>query len=149
MKRSYLLIVGLVVFVVLAVGAQGGGEKTTEETTEVPTSDTVEDLSYLLEPSELQAFLANPPEEIFFVDTRTPEEYVDGHIPTAIQIDYRDIGNNPPTDDRDALIILYCRSGNRSNTAANTLIDLGYTRVVDWGGIINWPYAVVTGNSPE
>jgi len=137
MKRSYISVVALFALVILGVSAQPNGE---------PVPD---DLATLLEPMALQEFLADPPDGFFLVDTRTPQEYVDGHIPTAIQIDYRDIGSSPPTDDKDALIILYCRSGNRSNVAAQTLASLGYTQVLDWGGIIDWPFEIVSGSNPE
>ena len=136
MKRN-ILTAFVFLAVAISVAAQGGGETSLNE------------LEYLLEPSELRDYLADPPDGFFLVDARTPEEYAAGHIPSAIQIDYRDIGRMPPSDNKDAFIIVYCQSGNRSNTAANTLAALGYTRVLDWGGITSWPYDVVTGSDPE
>lgn len=55
--------------------------------------------------------------DYILVDVRTPAEYESGYIPTAVNIPLSEIGNNPPTEDKDALIILYCRSGNRSGQA--------------------------------
>ena len=138
MKRFYLSVIVLLVLVTSGVIAQGGSE---------PAGSG--DYDYLLEPAAMLEFLADPPDGFFLVDTRTPEEYFDGHIASAIQIDYRDIGEDPPTENKDALIIVYCRSGNRSNAAAQTLAGLGYTNVLDFGGIIDWPYEVVTGSDPE
>ena len=138
MNRLSLSAVGFLA-VVLAAVAEGEAE----------TGAPAKELEYLLEPSQLRDFLADPPDNIYLVDTRTPEEYISGHIPTAIQIDYRDIGRIPPTDQKDALIVVYCRSGARSNTAARTLGALGYTRVLDWGGIVDWPFDVITGAETE
>ena len=144
MKRFYLSVIALSVLGIVGVGAQGDIEKATSVET-----GTIEEFEYLLEPSALLDFLAESPDGFFLVDARTPAEYADGHIPKSIQIDYRDIGDEPPTDDRDALIVIYCQSGNRSRSAAQTLAQLGYTHVLDWGTIINWPYEVVTGSDPE
>jgi rhodanese-related sulfurtransferase len=84
----------------------------------------------------------NPPH--FLVDVRTPEEYADGHIPTAINIPVSEIGERPPTTDKGALIIVYCASGGRSARSKARLEGLGYTRVVDFGGIFRWTGATVT-----
>lgn len=108
-----------------------------------------EDLRVYLDPDRLLALMDNPPDGVFLVDTRTWPEYVSGHIPGAVWRDYREIGERPPTADRDALIIVYCERGIRSNRAARTLNRLGYTRVLDWGGIRDWPYEVVTGPEPR
>jgi rhodanese-related sulfurtransferase len=80
------------------------------------------------------------------IDVRTPEEYAGGHIPTAINIDYREIGDALSGMDRDQPIVLYCRSGNRSGRAERTLQRMGFTDVVDFGGIIHWNGSVTTGS---
>ncbi len=144
MKRFYLSVIALSVLGIVGVGAQGDIESAASVET-----GTIEDFEHLLEPSALLDFLAESPDGFFLVDARTPAEYADGHIPKSIQIDYRDIGDQPPTDDRDALIVIYCQSGNRSGSATKTLTQLGYTHVLDWGAIGNWPYEVVTGSDPE
>ena len=82
--------------------------------------------------------------EYHLVDVRTPEEYGSGYIPTAVNIPLSTIAENPPAEDKDALIILYCRSGNRSGQAQSILRELGYTNVRNFGGIIDWPYETVT-----
>ena len=85
-------------------------------------------------------------EPVILLDVRTQEEYAAGHIENAILIPNTELAGRAPAElpDKDALIILYCRSGNRSATAARDLADLGYTRVYDLGGIIDWPYEVVS-----
>jgi rhodanese-related sulfurtransferase len=82
------------------------------------------------------------------VDVRTPAEYETGHIPTAINIPVDVIGTKPPSEQKDALIIVYCRSGNRSATARQILMDLGYTNVVDFGAVTRWEEALIMGKEP-
>lgn len=79
------------------------------------------------------------------IDVREQSEYDEGHIANSILVPLgtveSDISN--VVDNKDDAIIIYCRSGNRSNQAANLLINLGYTNVYDLGGIIDWPYDIV------
>ena len=76
------------------------------------------------------------------LDTRTEEEYETGHIPGAIVISHEQIKEKAEQvlTDNDQLILVYCRSGRRSKLAAQDLVDLGYTNVKEFGGIIDWPY---------
>jgi rhodanese-related sulfurtransferase len=82
---------------------------------------------------------------VIIVDVRTLEEYNEGHIENAILIPNETILDEPPEQlpDLDSEILIYCRSGNRSQQAAEKLIDLGYTNVYDFGGIIDWPYETI------
>jgi rhodanese-related sulfurtransferase len=82
------------------------------------------------------------------VDGRTPAEYEAGHIPTAVNIPVDVIGSTPPAVQKDTLIVVYCRSGNRSATARKILVDLGYTNVVDFGAVSKWEGGLVTGAEP-
>ena len=79
------------------------------------------------------------------LDVRTQEEFAAGHIEGAILIPNTSIAKDAPQmlADKDALILVYCRSGRRSALAANELIAMGYTKVYDFGGIIDWPYDIV------
>lgn len=154
--RRLTFIALLFLIPILALAAGGSEEVQAEPAGQAEPAaqaagafESEEDFQALLEAEVLREAIAERPESFFLVDVRTAEEYVAGHIPTAIQIDYREIGENPPTLDKDANIVVYCRSGNRSNSAAQTLRSLGYTAVLDWGGIIDWPYEVVTGSEPE
>jgi rhodanese-related sulfurtransferase len=83
---------------------------------------------------------------IIILDVRTQEEYDAGHIAGAILIPNETILDEQPEllPDLDAEILVYCRSGNRSAQSANKLLAIGYTNVYDFGGIIDWPYEVVT-----
>ena len=80
------------------------------------------------------------------LDVRTEEEYRTGHIPGAICIPNETIHSDPipRLPDKNQLILVYCRSGNRSKQASQKLADLGYTNVVEFGGIQSWTGPVVT-----
>lgn len=82
---------------------------------------------------------------IILLDVRTKEEYDTGHIKDAILIPVDTIEGEAEKilKDKDAVIFVYCRSGNRSKTAANILANLGYKNVFDLGGIKDWPYEIV------
>lgn len=81
------------------------------------------------------------------VDVRTQEEFAEGHIPDAICIPVETIGSEDPAElaDHEQLILVYCRSGNRSKQASQKLADMGYTNVVEFGGINSWPGETVSG----
>ena len=74
------------------------------------------------------------------LDVRRPEEYAQGHIPGAINVPNEEIGEKdiPELPDKSQLILVYCRSGKRSKQAAEKLVKLGYTGIVEFGGILDW-----------
>lgn len=84
-------------------------------------------------------------DDIIIVDVRTPGEYSSGHIKDSINIPLNTIEDTvmEKYPNRDTKLYLYCRSGNRSSQAARLLVKQGYTNVVDFGGINNWPYEIV------
>ena len=83
-------------------------------------------------------------EGYIILDVRTQEEYDQGHIPGAIVISHEEIMEKAEDvlTDKDQLILVYCRSGRRSKIAAEALVELGYTNIREFGGIIDWPYEV-------
>ena len=80
------------------------------------------------------------------LDVRTAEEFADKHIPGAINIPNESIGEEEIAElpDKDQLIFVYCRSGNRSKQASEKLAALGYTNIAEFGGINAWPGETVT-----
>ena len=80
------------------------------------------------------------------LDVRTPEEFAEKHIPHAINIPNETIGTAeiPELPDKGQLILVYCRSGNRSKQASEKLVRLGYTNIVEFGGINDWPGETVS-----
>lgn len=84
-------------------------------------------------------------DSIILLDVRTQAEFDEGHIPGAVCLPNEDITADLPLPfDKDAEILVYCRSGRRSAQAAEKLADMGYTYVADFGGIIDWPYETTT-----
>ncbi len=79
------------------------------------------------------------------LDTRTDEEFAQGHIEGAIMIPEYEITEKAESVilDKDTLILVYCRSGRRSKIASMLLVELGYTNVKEFGGIIDWEYEIV------
>ena len=79
------------------------------------------------------------------IDARTQSEYYEGHIAGAILIHEYEIaaGAEELLKDKNELILVYCRSGRRSKIAAQALVELGYTNVKEFGGIIDWKYEIV------
>lgn len=92
-----------------------------------------------------QAYDMMNEKEVTVVDVRTKSEYEKGHIKDAILIPNETIDSAPPTQlpDKNAIILVYCRSGRRSREAAEKLIKLGYKNVYDFGGINDWTYGTV------
>lgn len=83
--------------------------------------------------------------DLILLDVRTQTEYDQGHIPGAVCLPNEEIGQDMPVAfDKDAEILVYCRSGRRSAEAAGKLAELGYRNVADFGGILDWPYETTT-----
>ena len=78
--------------------------------------------------------------EYIILDVRRPDEFAAGHIPNAINVPNESIGTSeiPELPNKDQLILVYCRSGRRSKEAADKLVKLGYTNIVEFGGILEW-----------
>ena len=95
---------------------------------------------------EEAAALMKTEEGYIILDVRTVQEYESGHIPGAICIPNETISDAeiPQLPDKDQLILVYCRSGNRSKQAAAKLARLGYKNIVEIGGIGAWPGEIVT-----
>ena len=85
-------------------------------------------------------------DDIVIVDVRRQDEYDSGHIPGAILIPNESLGTEKPEKlpDFDQVILIYCRSGNRSKAASQKLADMGYTNIYEFGGIIDWNGEIVT-----
>ena len=92
------------------------------------------------------AVLMQREEGYILLDVRTKAEYESGYIPGAINIPNETIGTEeiPELPDKEQLIMIYCRSGNRSKQAAEKLAAQGYTNIVEFGGINDWTGETVT-----
>ena len=86
-------------------------------------------------------------DDYILLDVRRVDEFNEEHIERAVLIPYDEIENRAAEElpDKNALILVYCRSGRRSETAARALVSMGYTNVYDFGGILDWPFETVGG----
>ena len=82
--------------------------------------------------------------DAIILDVREQEEFDAGHIPNAVLLPYTQINERAERvlPDKEAQILVYCRSGRRSKIAAEALASLGYTQVYEFGGIIDWKYEI-------
>ena len=121
-KRSFALLLALVLLLTACAQAVSYEQITQEEAKQI--MDTTN--GYIL------------------LDTRTQEEYDQSHIPGALLIPHTEIAERAAAElpDKDQVILVYCRSGNRSKQASEILAELGYTNVKEFGGINTWPYEV-------
>lgn len=85
---------------------------------------------------------------VTIVDVRTAEEYAGGHVPDAVNVPNESIQDAAPDSlpQKDAVLLVYCRSGRRSAEASQKLSGLGYENVYDFGGINDWPYETETAS---
>ena len=85
-------------------------------------------------------------QEVIILDVREQDEYDGGHIPGAVLLPVGTINEETAAGvipEKDATVLVYCRSGNRSRTASSALADLGYPNIYEFGGINTWPYETV------
>ena len=88
--------------------------------------------------------LMDTQEDYVILDVRTQEEFDAGHIPGAVLIPNTEIADRAEQElpHKDQLLLVYCRSGNRSKQASLILVELGYTNIREFGGINDWPYEI-------
>jgi len=125
--------------VLLALGACGAEEPNMKEAdTQAVTAEY-----HKITPEEAKEMMEQ--EGVLILDVRTADEFSAGHIENAVLIPDFEIATRAETEltDKNQTILIYCRSGRRSASAAKQLVDLGYTAVYDFGGIIDWPYDTV------
>ena len=127
-----------------------GGCKAKEEAplnTEAPTTKTTEmiNMTYEQISQDEAKRIMDTESDYIIIDARTQEEFDEGHIENAILIPEYEIQEKAPEliPDKNALILVYCRSGRRSKIASEALVQLGYTNVKEFGGIIDWEYEIV------
>lgn len=108
-------------------------------------NDKNTELTYKQITAEEAKKLMDTETDYIIVDARTESEFSEGHIEGAILIPEYEIAQRAEKElpDKDALILVYCRSGRRSKIASEELVKLGYTNVKEFGGIIDWPYETV------
>lgn len=146
MKKLILILMILAVCVLSACASKNENVFSKNEVS-VSSSDTESSTDYIfivLSPEEAKEMMEKE-ENIIILDVREKDEYKEGHIEGAIQLSYLDIEKKASKvlPDKNQIILVYCRSGNRSKIASETLVNLGYTNIYEFGGIIDWPYDIV------
>ena len=135
MKKRKSAIIASCAILLLLTGC--GAQQTPEQ--ESPKAEYIR-----ISPEEALRMMSDD-DDVVILDVRTEEEYNSGHIKNSILIPHNEIRERAESElpDKNQIILVYCRSGARSETAARALIDMGYTNVYDFGGIIDWPYEIV------
>lgn len=118
---------------------------TTENTSQVTASQT-EPASYNHISQEKAKEMMAADDSLVIVDVRRQDEYDSGHIPGAILIPNESIDMEQPEElpDKEQVILIYCRSGNRNKAASQKLADMGYTNIYEFGGIMDWSGEIAT-----
>ncbi|WDV44979.1 rhodanese-like domain-containing protein [Clostridiaceae bacterium M8S5] len=140
--KKYTLIF---IVVITLVNFSGCSKKTegNNENNEGVKVGTVNNTYQTITPQEAKKMI-DEDTNVQLLDVRTKQEYDENHIPSSILLPYDEIKDRAKSvlPNKDAKIIVYCRSGRRSKIASLELINMGYKNVYDLGGIIDWPYEV-------
>lgn len=144
MNRRTFLIAASLTGVTALVGLTGCFGAAAGSNGSNATNDSGSSASYQQVDAETAKELMDTEGDYVILDVRTQAEYDESHIPGAILIPHDTVATAAESalPDKGQLILAYCRSGNRSKQASQTLVDLGYTNVVEFGGINSWPYEV-------
>ena len=135
-----IILLALAIITVATVFA-GCTQKTVNEQTE---ATQVNIGTYYQIPQDEAKRIMDEESDYIIVDAREQSEYDEGHIKGAIVIPYTEIEQKAEEmlPDKEQLILVYCRSGRRSKIAAQSLANMGYTNVKEFGGIIDWQYGI-------
>lgn len=148
MSTIYGIILGLLFAGMISVPAKRIDTEQTTEPQSTLTSETAQGAVIVykkITATDAKARIDSG-DNLIILDVRTIGEYESGHIPNAILIPNETITDKMPEllPNLDDEILIYCRSGNRSAQAVKKLIAIGYTNVYDFGGILDWPYDLVS-----
>ena len=134
MKRKNFAAWALILFLIVSLTGCGSREE-----------DTMNTVSYQqITAEEAKSMMEEQPDAVI-LDVREQDEYDAGHIPGAVLLSVGTIDEETAASaipEKDTVVLVYCRSGNRSKKASQALADLGYTAIYEFGGISTWPYEV-------
>ena len=130
--RKYII---LILVMIMILGLVGCGKDAA-----AGQAQNVNEASYTQISMDEAVAMMEEETDYIILDVRRPDEFADKHIPNAINVPNETIGEDeiPELPDKDQIILVYCRSGNRSKQASKKLAALGYTRVYEFGGINDW-----------
>ncbi len=150
LKRT--IIISIAMLTLLLCACSGDFDDTTEKDTGAAGTEVNEQMNNeqtntyrQISVDEAVAMMAQENRYII-LDVRRPDEFAAGHIPNAINVANENIGTLeiPELPDKDQLIMVYCQSGRRSKEASEKLVKLGYTNIVEFGGILDWTGEIAT-----
>jgi len=151
MKRLFVIIIALTALIitgcesVIVPAVSGGGQV-------MDGDGMMRSFDYTQISQDEAKRIMEEENDYVIVDVRREDEYAQGHIPGAILIPNESIGEYEAPEeltDGDQIILVYCRSGRRSKEAAEKLAKMGYSRVYEFGGIIDWTGDVVTEDKKD
>lgn len=145
MKTKFLAALLVVLGVSVLLSGCGSADSNTMQAPAAKAQESKVTAEYhkITQEQAKERMTKNP--KVIILDVRTPQEYKDGHIDKAINVPNEDINTTPPKElpDKNAEILIYCRSGHRSKQASDKLVKMGYTNIYDFGGINTWTYGTV------
>ena len=141
-RFAYLCCLSCMLSILLLFAVALAGCTDTENTSE---SSQPQDPVYTKISAEQAKNMMDEENPFILLDVRTEAEYNEKHIGGAVLIPDTEIKSRAESElpDKDAIILVYCRSGRRSASAANELVSMGYSNVYNFGGILDWPYETV------
>ena len=139
-RRVRLAAILLFCMIFAACGQAKGDSQITGDKNLSNAEGSTQEVTYEKISLEEAKQLMKDEEGYIILDVRTKEEFAEGHIPGAICVPNEIISDEMPGElpEKDQLILVYCRSGNRSKQASKKLAELGYTNIKEFGGIIDW-----------
>ena len=145
MKKSKMLLILALTAVLLMAGCRA------EKSDDYSETEDRQEVRYEQISQEEAKEIMDSGEEIVILDVREQDEYDKGHIPGAILLPYTRVEEQAEAmlPDKDKTILVYCRTGRRSKIAAQSLADLGYKDVREFGGILDWPYETTEENAQQ
>jgi rhodanese-related sulfurtransferase len=144
-----IITISIAVVITLMLGACSGDfdDTTKKETDTKETMNKEQTITYRQISMDEAVIMMQNESNYIILDVRRPDEFASGHIPNAVNVPNESIGISdiPELPDKDQLIMVYCRSGRRSKEASEKLVALGYTNIVEFGGILDWTGEIVSG----
>lgn len=139
MKIKKIISILLLTFLFTSCTGEQNSSNTTQNTNTSANTDYTLKTYRQITMNEAASMMKSEKDYII-LDVRRPDEFSAGHIPNAINVPNEIIGTSEISElpDKDQLILVYCRSGRRSKEASQKLVDLGYTNIVEFGGILDW-----------
>ena len=139
-RRVRLAAILLFCMIFAACGQAKDDSQTTGDKNQSNAEGSTQEVTYEKISLEEAKQLMKDEEGYIILDVRTKEEFAEGHIPGAICVPNETISDEMPEElpEQEQLILVYCRSGNRSKQASKKLAELGYTNIKEFGGIIDW-----------